>query len=238
MRQWTVQDVMTRDVASVSPDASYREVVDLLTDRGISAVPVVDAGGQVLGVVSEADLLHKVEAVGAQERRRIIRPSRRAMEKAHAATAGDLMTAPAVTVGPDVTVSAAARRLESERVKRMPVVGEAGRLLGIVSRRDLLRMHTRPDRDIRADVVEQVLRHTLWVDPEAVTVDVDRGTVTLRGRLDSRSLARLAGELTAEVPGVVSVVNDLTWEFDDSELVRSHDSTLDSPDRLMRPGRD
>ena len=165
MRQWTVQDVMTRDVASVSPDASYREVVDLLTDRGISAVPVVDAGGQVLGVVSEADLLHKVEAVGAQERRRIIRPSRRAMEKAHAATAGDLMTAPAVTVGPDATVSAAARRLESERVKRMPVVGEAGRLLGIVSRRDLLHMHTRPDRDIRADVVEQVLRHTLWVDP-------------------------------------------------------------------------
>jgi CBS-domain-containing membrane protein len=238
MRQWTVQDVMTRDVASVPPDASYREVVDLLIDRGVSAAPVVDAGGQVLGVVSEADLLHKVEAVGAQERRRIIRPSRRAMEKAHAATAGDLMTAPAVTVGPDATVSAAARRLESERVKRMPVVGEAGRLLGIVSRRDLLRMHTRPDRDIRADVVEQVLRHTLWVDPEAVTVDVDRGTVTLRGRLDSRSLARLAGELTAEVPGVVSVVNDLTWEFDDSELVRSHDSTLDSPDRLMRPGRD
>jgi CBS domain-containing protein len=222
----------------VPPDAAYRDVVDLLTDRGISAAPVVDAAGQVLGVVSEADLLHKVEAVGERERRRIIRASRRAEEKAHAATAGDLMTAPAVTVGPDATVTAAARRLESERVKRMPVVDDAGRLLGIVSRRDLLRMHTRPDRDIRADVVEQVLRHTLWVDPAAVTVDVDRGSVTLAGRLDNRSLAGLAVELAAEVPGVVSVVDNLTWAFDDSGLVRSRDSTLDSPDRLMRPGRD
>jgi len=238
MRQWTVQDVMTRDVASVPPDAAYRDVVDLLTDRGISAAPVVDAGGQVLGVVSEADLLHKVEAVGEQERRRIIRASRRAMAKAHAATAGDLMTAPAVTVGPDATVTAAARRLESERVKRMPVVDDAGRLLGIVSRRDLLRMHTRPDPDIRTDVVEQVLRHTLWIDPASVTVDVDRGAVTLTGRLDNRSLAGLAVELAAEVPGVVSVVDKLTWGFDDSELIRSRDSTLDSPDRLMRPGRD
>jgi len=238
MRQWTVQDVMTRDVASVPPDASYREVVDLLIDRGVSAAPVVDAGGQVLGVVSEADLLHKVEAVGERERRRIVRASRRVMEKAHAATAGDLMTAPAVTVGPDATVTAAARRLEGERVKRMPVVDGAGRLLGIVSRRDLLRMHTRSDRDIRADVVEQVLRHTLWVDPEAMTVDVDRGTVTLHGRLDNRSLARLAVEFTAEVAGVVSVVDQLTWDFDDSGLVRSHDSTLDSADRLLRPGRD
>jgi CBS domain-containing protein len=238
VRQWTVQDVMTRDVAQVSPDAAYREVVDLLIDRGVSAAPVVDTSGQVLGVVSEADLLHKVEAVGEQERRRIIRASRRAMEKAHAATAGDLMTAPAVTVGPDATVTAAARRLESERVKRMPVVDEAGHLLGIVSRRDLLRMHSRPDQDIRADVVQQVLRHTLWIDSEAVTVDVDRGTVTLTGRLDNRSLAGLAVELAAEVPGVVSVVDKLSWAFDDSELIRSRDSTLDSPDRLMRPGRD
>jgi CBS domain-containing protein len=238
MKQWTVQDVMTRDVASVAPEAPYRDVVDTLIGRRVSAAPVLDAGGRVLGVVSEADLLHKVEAVGEEEHRRIIRAPRRAAAKAHAATAADLMTSPAITVGPDSSVVSAARQMESEKVKRMPVVDRDGRLIGIVSRRDLLRMHTRPDQDIRTDVADMVLRRTLWIDPAAVQIDVERGTVTLSGRLDHRSLARLAVELTGEVAGVVAVIDNLSWEFDDSEVVRTHGQAFGSAERLMRPGQD
>src|SRR4051794_921453 len=137
MKQWTVGDVMTRSVASVSLETSYRDAVDTLTDRRISAAPVVDADGRVLGVVSEADLLHKIEADDAHGPGRVARPSRRAAAKAHAATAAQLMTAPAITIGPRASVGEAARRLEREGVKRMPVVDDDGRLIGIVARRDL-----------------------------------------------------------------------------------------------------
>ncbi|HET6533124.1 MAG TPA: CBS domain-containing protein [Actinoplanes sp.] len=236
MRHWTVQDVMTRDVASVAPDTTYREVVDTLVDRRVSATPVVDDEGRVLGLVSEADLLHKIEAVGQTDRPRIVRSSRRAAAKAQAVTAADLMTAPAVTVSPETSVIAAARRLESERVKRMPVVDAEGRLVGIVSRRDLLRMHTRPDTDIRDDVIDTVLRRTLWIDPLTVQVDVAHGTVTLTGRVESRSVARLIVELTEEVAGVVAVVDKVSWGFDDTELIRSRGFAFGETDKLMRPG--
>lgn len=238
MRGWTVEDVMTREVASVKPDTTYREVVDVLIGRGVSAAPVVDDEGRVLGVVSEADLLHKVEAVGEERRRRIVRASRRAEAKAHATTAADLMTAPAVTVGPETSVVAAARRLEAERVKRMPVVDAEGRLSGIVSRRDLLRMHTRSDADIQADVVDNVLRRALWIDPATVQVGVEQGTVTLHGRVGSRSVAGLVVKLTGEVAGVVAVTEELTWAFDDSDLVRSRGYTFDSPQHLLLPRKD
>jgi CBS-domain-containing membrane protein len=238
MRRWTVEDVMTRDVAVVGPDTSYREVVDVLIGRRVSAAPVVDVTGRVLGVVSEADLLHKVEAVGEDQHRRIVRASRRAAAKAHAATAADLMSVPAVTVGRETSVVAAARRLEAEHVKRMPVVDAQGQLLGIVSRRDLLRMHTRSDADIRADVIDDVLRRSLWIDPETMRVTVEHGTVTLAGRVGSRSVAGLALKLTAEVAGVVAVTDELTWEFDDSDLVRSSGYPFGDPQHLLLPGRD
>ena len=204
MKQWTVADVMTQNVVSVAPDASYREVVDALIEHSVSAAPVVDGQGHVAGVVSEADLLHKIEATGEPDRRRIVRVSRRATAKAHAATAADLMTTPAITVEPGTSVTAAARRMEHNGVKRMPVVDAAGRMVGIVSRRDLLRMHTRSDQDIRDDVVDGVLMRTLWIDPAAVTVGVEQGTVTLSGKLDNQSLTRIAVDMTAEVAGVVA----------------------------------
>ena len=234
MRQWTVEDVMTRDVVSVAPDASYREVVDALVESGVSAAPVVDAGGHVVGVVSEADLLHKVEAIGDEPHRRIL-GGRRADTKATAAMAADLMTAPAVVIEPNASVAAAARRLESERIKRMPVVDTHRRLVGIVSRRDLLRIHTRPDADIRAEIIDNVLLRTLWIDPLTVEVDVVDGVVSLTGRLESRSLAGLVTDLVAEVAGVVEVIDRLTWEQDDSHVVRSHTYPFGTPERLMRP---
>ncbi|GAA1860646.1 CBS domain-containing protein [Asanoa iriomotensis] len=218
MRQWTVADVMTREVVSVAPDASYREVVDALLDSGVSAAPVVDARGRVVGVVSEADLLHRVETTGDERHRRVFGGSRHG--DAPGAAAADLMTAPAIVVAPEASVAAAARRLESERIKRMPVVDADGRLVGVVSRRDLLRIHTRGDADIRAEIVDGVLLRTLWIDPVVVEVDVADGVVTLTGRVQSRSLARLLVDLSGTVAGVVEVVDRLAWDHDDTSVVR------------------
>ncbi|MEV4624234.1 CBS domain-containing protein [Asanoa sp. NPDC049573] len=233
MRQWTVEDVMTRDVVSVAPDASYREVVNALIDRAVSAAPVVDAVGRVVGVVSEADLLHKVEAVGDERHRRIFGARRHA--DAPAAVAAELMTSPAVVIEPDTSIVAAARLLESKRIKRMPVVDRQRRLVGIVSRRDLLRIHTRTDTDIRAEIVDNVLVRTLWIDPVSVEVDVVDGVVALGGRVETRSLAGLAVEMAAEVAGVVEVIDRLTWEQDDSRAVHSRGYSFGTPEHLMRP---
>lgn len=240
MTQWLVRDVMTRDVLSVTLRTPYREIVDALVDRKVSAAPVVDGDGRVVGVVSEADLLHKVEFVGEEQQRRIFeRPSRRsARDKAHAAVAEDLMTAPAITTRPETSVVLAARRMEAERVKRLPVIDADGRLVGVVSRRDLLRMHLRPDSEIRADIVDNVLRRALWIDPVAVQVDVVNGVVTLSGRVERKSTLGLVDRLTAGVPGVVDVVDRLGWEYDDSELVHSKGYAFGSAERLMRPSKD
>jgi CBS-domain-containing membrane protein len=240
MTQWLVRDVMTRDVLSITLRIPYREIVDALVDRKVSAAPVVDGHGRVVGVVSEADLLHKVEFVGEEQQRRIFeRPSRRsARDKAHAAVAEDLMTAPAITVHPEMSVVAAARRLEAERVKRLPVVDVDGCLVRIVSRRDLLRMHVRPDWEIRDDIVDNVLRRALWIDPVAVQVDVVNGVVTIAGRVQRSSTAGLVVRLTADVPGVVEVVDRLDWEYDDSELAHSKGYAFGTAERLMRPSKD
>ncbi|NGM12890.1 CBS domain-containing protein [Verrucosispora sioxanthis] len=234
--QWTVGDVMTGDVVSVRPDTSYREVVDTLMGRGVSAAPVVDPDGRVLGVVSEADLLHKIEAAGDERHRRII-GVRRVAAKAQATVAADLMTVPAVVVEPTASVAAAARRMEAARVKRMPVVDADRRLVGIVSRRDLLRIHTRPDEEVSADVVDIVLRG-LWIAPDTVTVGVADGVVTLSGTVESRSLAGMVADHTARLAGVVEVVDELDWERDDSELIESRGYAFGSAERLMRPSRD
>jgi CBS domain-containing protein len=237
MAQWKVGDVMTREVITVTPEATYRELVDTLLDNDVTAAPVVDGENVVIGVVSEADLLHKVESVGEEHRRRvIIRSERRhADQKAHGMVAAKLMTAPPVTVTADASVVAAARKLEATGVKRMPVVDSAGRLVGIVSRRDLLRMHTRLDSEIRSDVVNAVLVRALSIDPHAVHVDVVDGVVTIDGKVETRSLADITKRLIADVPGVVDIVDKLGWEQDDARLIRAPGYTFGTAERLMRP---
>jgi len=196
MSYWLVKNVMTRDVVTVNPRSTYREVVDALLAAKVSGAPVVDSTGRVVGVVTEADLLHPTDAVAA-----------------------DLMSAPPVMVRPDVSVVAAARVMEGKRVKRLPVVDDHGRLLGIVSRRDLLRMHVRPDSVIRTDIVEDVLRRTLWLDPATVRVFVREGVVRLSGTTERRSTAGLLARLASDVAGVTDVLDEIEWEYDDSELV-------------------
>ena len=222
MRAWQVEDVMTRDVATVVEQTPYRQIVDLLAERRVGAVPVVDDFGHVRGVVSEADLLHKVEWMGEPHERRVFEGARqrRARRKGEAGIARELMTCPAVTTSPHTSLVAAAKLMDREQVKRLPVVDDLGRVVGIVTRSDLLRVHLRPDADIRHDVVQEVLRRVLAVREGSVRVEVRDGVVTMTGRLDRRSAVDIAGRLAARVSGVVEVVNELDFDFDDSELPR------------------
>ncbi|MEQ4300072.1 CBS domain-containing protein [Plantactinospora sp. B6F1] len=222
MKKWTIRDVMTTDAVAVPEDASYRTVVDLLAERRISAVPVLDPTERVVGVVSEADLLYKVEFAGtAAEHRRFPNRRRPEREKGEGRTARELMSAPAVTTGPDTPLPAAARLMAEKGVKRLPVVADDGTLVGIVSRADVLKVHLRPDPELRRDIEDEVLRRTLWLEPYEVQVEVDSGVVTLRGNLDRRTLAELTVRMVGAVPGVVAVHDHLSFDLDDAELARS-----------------
>ncbi|SCG36015.1 CBS domain-containing protein [Micromonospora humi] len=221
MRTWQVADVMTRDVATVGEETPYRDVVDVLVRERVSGVPVVDSFRRVLGVISEADLLHKVERSGRPEERRVFEGRRRraAREKAGALVARDLMTAPAVTTHERAALAATARLMDREAVKRLPVLDDLGRLAGIVTRGDLLRVHLRTDAEIREDVVQEVLRRVLSVRDGLVTVQVSGGEVTMDGRLDRRSAVELAGRLAGQVAGVVAVHNAISYDVDDTTLM-------------------
>lgn len=225
MTHRTVRELMTRDVTTVGADTPYKAIVDLLGTRKISAVPVVDADRRVAGVVSEADLLAKVEFEGAADPAPFFDRNRKARAKAGGTTAGDVMTSPAVTIAPDESVTAAARLMDRKRVKRLPVVDGDGRLVGIVSRRDVLRVFVQTDEAIRAEVVDDVLRRILWIEPPLVAVNVEDGIVTLTGELEQRSVVEIAVRLTTAVDGVVGVVNKLSYRVDDRRL--------EAPDPLL-----
>jgi CBS-domain-containing membrane protein len=219
MTQREVGDVMTNDVVSVREDATFREIVDLLETRRISGVPVVDWANLVVGVVSEADLLRKLEFAGDESGRRLLagRRVREAREKAAGGLAQDLMSKPAVTVLPETSVVHAARLMDSAGVKRLPVVNLAGRLTGIVSRRDLLKVFLRTDVAITDDVRRELDR-VPGVDSTQVTVETMEGIVTLAGELDRRSLMPVVVRLAERVDGVVDVVNRLSFREDDVRL--------------------
>ena len=220
MKTWTVNDVMTTAVMTVSPSTPYRGVVDLLVSNRFSAVPVVDEFLRVIGLVSEADLLRKIEYAGAEEPRLFEGRRRRGERiKASAVTAADLMSTPAVTVLASNSLPAAARLMDHEGVKRLPVTDDLGRLIGIVSRGDLLKVHLRPDDEIQADVQSGVLRPLLADKEETVRVTVSDGVVTLTGSVDRWSTTDMAARLTRQVAGVVDVVDKLEDDYDDRTIL-------------------
>jgi CBS domain-containing protein len=185
-----------------------------MNEHHVSALPVVDPDGGVIGVVSEADLLLRTEAedpVGwtheGRERR----------SKAHAQTAEGLMSSPAFSVEPDTPLAAAARLMRKRNVKRLPVVAD-GRLVGIVSRADVLKSYLRSDEDIRSDVIEGVVRGSMWLDPSNFDVAVDDGVVLITGQVDRRSDVEILTTLVLGVDGVIDVHPTLTYRFDDRNV--------------------
>jgi len=216
-----VSSVMTTEVVTVTPETSFKDVVAVLSGGdsgpGIGAVPVIGPGGRIVGVVSEADVLPKQEFHGGADpvphgaaRRRV------RWYRAQGMCAAELMTSPVITIGPDEPVAVAARRMAEEGVRRLFVV-DGGRLVGVVSRRDVLGMYLRPDDEIRAAVEERVLRRELGLEPGTVRVAVDAGVVSVAGELAKRSDTGIATYLIRTVPGVVGVRSELTYRTDDLE---------------------
>ncbi|HUN34500.1 MAG TPA: CBS domain-containing protein [Trebonia sp.] len=200
-----VRDVMTTAVVTVERGTPYKEVARLLADNGVSGFPVLDQEGLVVGVVTEANLLAEEEK-RAWERMAI--PGHGLRPQQHPAmTAGELMSAPAITIGPDATVASAARAMNTRGVRRLPVVGSDGRLLGIVSRRDLLRVFLRPDSAVQAEVRE-VFDEVLQADSGAVTVTVRDGVAVITGPPErDGDLVAIAIRLAWGVDGVIDVVD-------------------------------
>lgn len=217
-----VEALMTTQVVTVHPETTFKEVTRLLREHHISAVPVLDQDKLVAGVVSEADLIRKEADQEGPGRLPLNVRSRRAVrnarDKADAETAGGLMTAPAVVIAPDATITDAARLMERHNVKRLPVVDEAGRLRGIVSRCDLLRVFLRTDERIEREILEDVLRRDLWVDPDSITVRVRDGVVELSGEMEHKTLTRILVRMCRGVDGVVQVHDHLTWSLDDTKV--------------------
>jgi len=224
MKMWTVRDVMSEHVVSVARQTPYKEIVEKMVHHAVSAMPVVDDTNKVLGVVSEADLLHKVELMGAERHVQLLERRRRRVARAKASgdVAGDVMTTPPVCISADASLSAVARMMDDEHVKRLPVVDEQGQLIGIVSRRDLLRIYLRDDDAISADIAEGVLRQGMWMDPAAIDVTVDRGVARLSGEVDRKSTAEIIVQLCRGVTGVVDVANELTYGYDDTADLHRH----------------
>jgi CBS domain-containing protein len=201
----TVRDVMTTSVVAVRKDASFKEMAAMLRSRRISAFPVLDDAGRVVGVVSEGDLLVK-EAVQADGTSLFAALRHlREEDKARGITAGDLMTGPAVTIGPDAPVDEAARLMYDRRVKRLPVVNSAGRLLGIISRVDVLAVFSRPDDDIRDEVLRRVIPVLMPPDPTDYAVKVSEGIVTISGEPQSEQQGRAVIDAIRHVQGVVAI---------------------------------
>jgi CBS domain-containing protein len=219
MRRRPVEAVMTKDVIAITEETPYYEIVRTLAERSIKAVPVIDARRHVVGIVSDADLLRKEEYKDQAEADRPMFEGRRhrtARAKAAATHAAGLMSTKVVCLTPDMPVAKAARSLAEHGYKQAPVVDGEGRLAGIVTRSDLLRLFLRPDEDIRTEIVQEVLVSGMWQDPARVQVRVDDGVVTLSGTLDAKSLIPICVKLTTAVDGVIDVNNGLSFDYDDT----------------------
>ncbi|HKP98695.1 MAG TPA: CBS domain-containing protein [Actinomycetes bacterium] len=231
-----VRDVMTQDVVTVDQHASFKEVARVLTERRVSALPVLDGEARVVGIVSEADLLLKEEFPEGPPEGRLFEGRRRrhARVKVAGDTAAEVMTSPAVTIGPDASIPEAARLLHHHGIKRLPVVDPAGPLLGIVSRADLLKIFLRADADIATEVRQEVLRRAMWMDPDTVVVEVRDGVVTLTGQLERRSLISITVSLVRGLDGVVDVVDRLSFEVDDTPITVPSDLLFDRASTVRR----
>jgi CBS domain-containing protein len=207
-----VRDVMTTTVVTAGQSASYKEIARLLAENRVSGVPVLSTGRHVAGLVTEADLLADEDS-RAWEQMAVPGHGLRS-QRDWALTAGQLMSSPAITIGPDATVPAAARMMNAHHVRRLPVVDDDGCLLGIVSRRDLLSVFLRPDDDVAADVRE-ILSEVLHIDPEVLTVTVKDGVVTLHGPTGTdRGLIAVAIRLAWGADGVVDIIDRRTAPAD------------------------
>jgi CBS domain-containing protein len=216
MKHCTVRDVMTSDAVVVTTSARYKDMVRMLVGRGIGGLPVIDRRGALVGVVYESDLLTKEEF----QRDPGARPASRGRKALRAKAAGDsaaeVMTTHPVTVRPDATVAEAARLMDWHHASFLPVVDESGKLAGSVCSRDLLRVFLRKDSEIRAEIIDEVLRRYLGTNPVLVNVEVTDGVVRLTGEVERKSMLSAVVPAARAVAGVVDVEGQLAYAIDDT----------------------
>lgn len=197
-----VRDLMSTDVIAVGPTTSIRDAARLMFRYRVSGLPVVDHQDHVLGIVTEGDFLQmeieRLESGSIPEQ------------------VSSVMSKSVKTIPPDMDVMGAARFMQDQDVKRL-VVAEGGKMVGIVSRFDIVAAFTRPDDLIEDEIREDLIRRVLFVDPETVEVAVSNGVVTFVGSIGTRTEARLVEELARRLDGVVDVTNKLTWRIDDTD---------------------
>jgi CBS domain-containing protein len=230
-----IEKLMSENAIAVGADTPLRDVAAILAEHRISGLPVIGERLQVIGVVSEADILLKEQGPGRQHARIVgwlLAGGAPDTDKLSAKTAGEAMTSPAITIRPEAQVSYAARLMTENGIKRLPVVDAHGTLIGIVTRADLVRAFARPDEEIEHEIREDVLHRMLWLEQSGAFVRVERGEVRLSGKLERRSDAELLEHFVARVPGVVSVNSTLRWSWDDGKAANG-DNALDP----RRPSR-
>ena len=221
MRKTNVADVMTRTVVVAREDTPFKEIARRMSEHRVSGLPVLDGEDRLVGIVSEGDLLAAED--GGRDRSLILEwfIGRRRLEEIEAKgddlRARHVMMRDVVTIGPDEPIDAAARSMLTNGVKRLPVVDDEGKVLGIVSRTDVLRPYLREDEAIRKEIVEDVILDTMWVDPSTVRVEVEEGVVSLAGRIETKSTKELLVDLVRRVSGVVGVEDHLSFMADDRE---------------------
>lgn len=219
----TVRDVMASPVVTVRRETPLKDVARLLINNGVSGVPVVDDAGSVVGVVSEGDFLVKEQGAAEIHHRRLARlfgessEARAQLEKVEARTAGEAMTSPAITVAPGSAIRDAAALMTRRSVNRLPVVDD-GRLVGIVTRADLLRAYLRSDTELERVVRDDVILRMMWLDPASFDITVRNGEARIVGSVERRSTAEIIEASVRMVPGIVAVHADLGWSTDDRDI--------------------
>ncbi len=209
-----IGELMTTDVVTIGPDAPLKEAARRMLEAGVSGLPVTGDRGELLGIITEADFVKTEASRGINSRagllRWFIQDSRLPSQPL---TVEKVMSSPVVTVHPDEQHSQAARLLMKKKVKRVPVVDDE-RVVGLISRTDLLRSFVRPDPAILDEVRNDVMKRILWIEPDSVEVTCVDGNIILEGMLRTRSDAELLVKLTERLDGVASVDSRLTWELD------------------------
>jgi CBS domain-containing protein len=214
-----VQDLMTTKVLTVRPTTPLKDAAALLAEHRISGLPVVDEERRVLGVVSEGDILFKESGTQCQQGffdRLLALPPTGIDLKLAARTVGEAMSVPALTIGPRRPVTVAATTMIEEGVNRLPVVDADERLIGIITRADLVRAFVRSDTEIEQEIREDVLCRMLWIEPGDVEVEVAAGEVRLTGEVETKTDAEVIPTFVQRVPGVVGVLSKLRWREDNA----------------------
>jgi CBS domain-containing protein len=219
----TVREEMSSPVVTVRLTSPLKDVARLLVDNKVSGLPVVDVDGTVLGVVSEADFLVKQQGAAAVRHRPLARlvgdsrASRVQIDKVQATTAADAMTGPAITIEPNRPITEAARVMTERKVNRLPVV-DGDRLVGIVTRADLVRAYARSDGELEDIIREDVIKRALWLDPYSFAINVKNGVATISGHVDRKSTAAMVRHAASLVPGIVDVETSISWTMDDDRI--------------------